>query len=136
MADIVEIADERDVAPYFREAVTDMRHGGRRFGAIDGNPDKLGSRAGKRRDLGHGPLDVGGIRIGHGLDSGRRAAANQDCIFAGADPYADGVAAGQGACLVGVDGLGGGRKGELCHMGPGLLKKGACRTYPAGVSPF
>ena len=37
VADIMEIADERDVASLLREPVANMRHGGRRFVAIDGD---------------------------------------------------------------------------------------------------
>ena len=130
MADIVEIADERDMAAGFREAIADMRHGGRRFGAIDGYPDKFGPGAGQRHDLGHGPLDVGCIRIGHGLDGDRGAPADHDCGFAGADPHADGAAAGEGARLVGVNGLREAGRVERVMRGSGFGKEA-----PAGHMP-
>jgi len=83
--------------------------------------------------LGHGPLDVGRISVGHGLNGDRRAAAGHDRAFAKADAHADGVAAGEGACVVGIDELGGGQKGGGYHAGLGLLKN-APTEQSSGVS--
>ncbi|MGI8567790.1 MAG: hypothetical protein ACR2KT_01220 [Methylocella sp.] len=41
-------------------AVAEMRHGGRRLIAVDGDPHELGARAGKRRDLCRCPFDQAG----------------------------------------------------------------------------
>jgi hypothetical protein len=103
-----------------------MRHGGGRLVAIDGEADKLGAGAGERRDLLRRRLDIGRVRIGHGLDDDGRAAADLDGSFAGADPDANGMAAGQGTRLVGLgEGESEGRRRFLgdAHAVLGLLER-------------
>jgi hypothetical protein len=108
MADIMEIADQRDVTIHFCETVADMRHGGRRLIAVDGDPHELGAGAGKRRDLGRRPFDIGRIRVGHRLDGDRRAAAGEDRRVAGTNAHANGAAAARGPGVLGVRETGGG----------------------------
>ena len=94
MADIVEIADERDVDPLRAQAVADVRHGGGGLVAIDGDADEFRARARQRRDLPRRRLDVGRVGVGHGLHGDRRAAADDDRARPGADPHADGSVPG------------------------------------------
>ncbi len=108
MADIMEIADQGDAAVHLCETVADMRHGGRRLIAVNGDPHELGARAGKRRDLGRRPFDIGRIRVGHGLHGDRRAAAGEDCRVAGPNAHANGAAAGRRPGIPGVREAGGG----------------------------
>ena len=77
VADIVEIADQRDVDAQPVERVPDARHRGGGLGAVDGDADDLRSRAGERRHLGHGAVYVGGVGVGHRLDDDRTVAADR-----------------------------------------------------------
>ena len=74
VADIMKVADERDIDAHAVEPLADMRHGRRRLVAIDGDADKLGAGAGEVGDLFRRSLDIGRVRIGHRLDDrpGRR----------------------------------------------------------------
>ncbi len=85
VAVIVEVADERRLHPEHVEPLADVRHGGGGLGAVNGDADKLGARAGKRRDLRGGRLDVGRVGVGHRLHDDGRAAADRDS----ADPDGD-----------------------------------------------
>jgi hypothetical protein len=116
MADIMEIADQRDVTLHFYETVADMRHGCGGFVAIDCDPHELGAGAGKRRDLSRRPFDIGRISVGHRLDGDRRAAAGEDRRVAGANAHANRAAAGRGPGVLGVRETGGGGKFRAnCH---------------------
>jgi hypothetical protein len=108
MADIMEIADQRDVTVHFCETVADMRHGCGGYVAIDCDPHELGTGAGKRRDLGRRLFDIGRIRVGHRLDGDRRAAAGEDRRVAGTNVHANGAAAARGPGVLGVRETGGG----------------------------
>lgn len=88
-----------------------MRHGRRGLVAIDGDPNKLGACAGECHNLSHGSVDVGRIRICHGLDGDWIVATDRDRGFTEADPHADGAAAWKGTSLVGVNELRRVRKG-------------------------
>ena len=76
VADIMEVANQRHVDVARRQPVADMRHGGRRLVAVDGDADQLRAGARQRRHLGDGGVDVGGVGVGHRLDDDRRAAAD------------------------------------------------------------
>ncbi len=91
VADIVEVADERDLDPHLGEPVADVRDGGRRLVAVDGDADQLRAGAGERGDLGCRRVHVRRVGIGHRLDDDRRAAAHDDA----ADIDADGFPAGE-----------------------------------------
>ena len=88
VADIVEIADERRVDAHPRETVADMRHGGGRLVAVDGDAHQFRARLRERGHLPRRALDVGGIRVGHGLHDDRRAASHAHGALAGADDNA------------------------------------------------
>ncbi len=77
VADVVEVADQRRVHAHRGEPVADMRHGGGRLVAIDGDAHELRAGARQRRDLPRRRLDVGGVGVGHRLHGDRRAAADQ-----------------------------------------------------------
>ena len=93
MADVVEVADERDGDAEPVEALADLRHGGGRLVPVDGDAHDLGAGAGQGRDLGHRGVHVGRVGVGHRLDDDRGAAADHD----GPDPHADGPMARRGA---------------------------------------
>ena len=76
VADIVEVADDRHVHAHLEQPLLDVRHGGRRLVAVDGDAHDLGARARERRHLPRGRLDVGGVGIGHRLHDDRRVAAD------------------------------------------------------------
>ena len=78
VADVVEIADDRHVDAHLAEPVLDVRHGGRRLVAVDGDAHQLGAGARQRRHLAGGALHVGGVGIGHRLHDDRGAAADHD----------------------------------------------------------
>ncbi len=117
VADIVEIADQRHEAVLPRQLVADMRHGGGGLVAIDRDAHQLGAGAGERRDLRDGGVDIGRIRIGHGLHDDRRAAADLHGGLAGADLDADRAPTrrGSGAKLKRIVGRGGGRVRVVGH---------------------
>ena len=93
VADIVEVADQRDRHAHPREPVADMRHGGGGLVAVDRDAHEFGAGAGERGDLARGALDVGGVGVGHGLDDDRGAAADHHRRGAGADAHADAASA-------------------------------------------
>ena len=76
VADVMEIADERDVASLLRELLENMRHGRRRLVAIDGDAHQLRALLRQRQNLRHGRLDIRRVGVGHGLNDDRRAAAD------------------------------------------------------------
>ena len=78
VADIVKIANQRNTHAHFHQAIANMRHGCRSLVAIHGDAHDLGTREGKGRDLFGRRLDIGGIRIGHGLHHNRRCPADLD----------------------------------------------------------
>ena len=93
VADIVEVADQRDLDAHRRETVADAGNGGGRLVAIDGQPHEFRAGAGERGNLAGGRFDVGGVGVGHRLDDDRRAAADQNRRPPLADPDADALAA-------------------------------------------
>ena len=96
VADVVEVADQRDIDAHRGEPVADVRHGGRRLVAIDGDAHELRAGARERRDLARRRLDVGGVGVGHRLHRDRRAAADRDRAGAAPDAHADARAARRG----------------------------------------
>ncbi len=56
VADVMEIADERDVASLLRELLENMRHGRRRLVAIDGDAHQLRALLRQRQNLRDGRL--------------------------------------------------------------------------------
>src|SRR5438105_4931609 len=129
MADIMEIADQRDVTLHFCETVADMRHRGRRLIAVDGDPYEFGAGADKRRDLSRRPFDIGRIRVGHRLNRDWRAAAGEDHGVAGTNAHANRAAAGCGPGALGVREAGGGGMFRAIHARYPWL-----RGRPAGIS--
>ena len=89
VADIVEVADERDVDAEAVEPLADLRHRGRRLVPVDRDADELGAGAGERRDLRHRGVDIGRVGVGHRLHDDRRAAADRH----GSDAHARGPVA-------------------------------------------
>ena len=71
MAVVMEVADDRHAHAEHVERVDDLRHGGGRGVGIHGDAYEFGTGAGERHDLIDGGSDVGGIRVGHGLDHDR-----------------------------------------------------------------
>ncbi len=78
VADVVEVADQRNPDADRAQSVADMRHGGGGLVAVDGQAHEFRAGAGERRDLPRRRLDVGGVGVGHRLDDDRRAAAHQN----------------------------------------------------------
>ena len=78
VADIMEVADQRRGDAALAQAVADMRNGGGGLLAVDRDAHHFGAGARKRRDLGHGAVDIGGVGVGHRLHDDRRAAADGD----------------------------------------------------------
>ena len=68
VADVMEVADERDIDAHAIEPLANMWYRRRRLVAIDGDADKLRAGAGESRDLLRRSLDIGCVRIGHRLD--------------------------------------------------------------------
>ena len=136
MADIMEIADQRDVAAHFRKTVANMRHGRGGLIAVDGDPHEFGARIGERRDLGRRPFDIGRIRVGHRLDGDRRAATGEDRRIAGANAHANGAASGREPGDVRVrEAKGGWELRANCHVWCLSLAEGrARRTNPFTVA--
>ncbi len=56
VADIVEVADQRHLHAPLEQTIADMRNGGRRFVAVDGDAYELGAGARQRCDLIDGRL--------------------------------------------------------------------------------
>ncbi len=94
VADIVEIAHERHVDAAQHQPVADVRYGGRRLVAVHRDADDLGAGAPERRDLADGGLDVGRVRVGHGLDDDRMTAADHHRSDGDRDGPAPGLRAG------------------------------------------
>ena len=88
MAVVVEVADQRHVAPGCLQPLADVRHRGGGLGRVHGDAHDLGARVGQRLDLFRRGAGVLGVRVGHGLDDDRRAAADRDA----ADPHTDAFA--------------------------------------------
>ncbi len=95
VADVVEIADERDVASLLGELFENMRHCRRRLVAVNGDAHQLGPLLRQRQNLRHGRFDIRRIGIGHGLHDDRRAAAHHHGGVAGADRDRAGAMAGR-----------------------------------------
>ena len=87
VADVVEIPHQRHANAKLGQPVADMGHGGGGLVPVNGDSHEFRTRPGEVRDLLDGALDVGGVRIGHGLHDNGGAAAHQD--GAGAIPHLD-----------------------------------------------
>jgi len=87
VADVVEVADDWHIEILFEKSLLDVRHGGCRLVAVDGDADDLGTGPRQRGDLLGGRIDIGRIRVGHRLHDDRGAAADRHA----ADPHADGL---------------------------------------------
>ncbi len=75
VADIVEIANQRDVETQPFQAFAHFRHGSGAFVAVHGDADDLGPCLMQRGHLLDRRVDVGGVRVRHGLhDDGRTTA--------------------------------------------------------------
>ncbi len=85
----MEIADQRDGTALAVELFADVRHRRRGLFGIDGDAHQFRARLGQLRHLGHRGLDIGGVRIGHGLHHHGGIAAHGD----GADVDGDGAVA-------------------------------------------
>ena len=85
VADIVEVADQRDVEAEPLQPLADARHGGGGLVAVDGDAHDLGAGPVQRGDLGDGLVDVGRVGVGHRLHDDRRAAADQHAADIDAD---------------------------------------------------
>jgi len=72
-----------------RGGVFDFRNGGRRPRDVDGPANDFGAGFGEFERLLERGFDVGGVRVGHGLDDDRSTAAHLDV----ANLYAVGFAA-------------------------------------------
>ena len=93
VADIMEVADQRNRYAHRREPVADIGNGRRRLFAIDGQADEFRTGASERGDLPSRRLDVGGVGVGHRLDDDGSAAADFDRGGPIADDGCDGGAA-------------------------------------------
>ena len=102
VADVMKIADQRDVDAHPVELFADVRDGGSRLVAVDGDPHQLRARPRQRGDLRDGGVDVGRVGVGHGLHDNRRAAAHRHGALAGSDRYGAAAMSRRG---FGVDGL-------------------------------
>ena len=78
VADIMEVADQRNAHAPGGEPVTDMRNAGRRFIAVDRDPHEFRAGLGELCDLQRGFFDIGRVGVGHGLHNDRGIAANRD----------------------------------------------------------
>ena len=78
VADVMEIADQRDFDAALQQTVADVRHGGGGLVAVDGDAHEFGARAGQRGHLPRRRLDVGGVSVCHRLHGDGRAAADSD----------------------------------------------------------
>ena len=77
VADVVEVADDRDVDADLEQPLLDLGHGRGGLVAVDGDAHDLGAGLGEGRDLAHGAVDVRGVGVGHRLHHDRRAAAHR-----------------------------------------------------------
>jgi hypothetical protein len=89
MAVEMEITDQRDGAALAVEPFADVRHRRRGLFGIDGDAHQFRARLGQLRHLGHRGLDIGGVRVGHGLHHHGGIATHGD----GADADGDGAVA-------------------------------------------
>ena len=78
VADIVEVADQGRGDAALAQAIADVRKGGGRLLAIDGDAHHFRSGARQRRDLRDRAFDIGGVGVGHRLHDDRRTAADLD----------------------------------------------------------
>ena len=85
VADVMEIADQRNRNALFSEPFPNMRDGARGLVAVDGDAHQFRARPRQRRDLRDRRVDVGGVGVGHGLHDNRRAAADRHGARAGPD---------------------------------------------------
>ena len=76
MADIVKIADKRDVDAAFGQPVADMRHCSSRLVAIDRDANDFRTGPRKCGNLLHRGVNIGRVGVGHRLDNNRRTAAD------------------------------------------------------------
>ena len=92
VADIMEVADERDVDAQAIQPLAHLRNGRGGFVAIDGDAHDFGAGARKRCDLGDRRIHIRRVGVGHRLNHDRGASADQDAAHI--DP--DRALAGQG----------------------------------------
>ena len=90
VAVVMEVADDGDFAAGGEQALLDFGNGGCGFRDVDGPANDFGAGFGEFERLLESGCDVGGVRVGHGLDDDRCAAAYLNV----ADFYAVGFAAG------------------------------------------
>ncbi len=74
----VEIPDQGDIQPHAIQGFANSRHGSGGIFIVDGDTNQFRTRASQFGDLAHAGGDIGRVRIGHGLDHQRRAAADLD----------------------------------------------------------
>ena len=78
VADVMEVADQRNRDPHRGELVANVGNRSRRLVAVDGQAHELGAGARERRDLARRRFGVGGVGVGHGLDDDGGAPADDD----------------------------------------------------------
>src|SRR5881394_2064816 len=115
----MEVSDDGDVAAGVEKALFDCGNGGRGFGDVDSPANDFGAGFGEFERLFERGFDVGGVRVGHGLDDDGCAAANLDVADLYAVGFAAWVARGGGV------GAGAGDLGERGHRKNSLPVKGA-----------
>ncbi len=72
----MKIADDGNVAARVEQAFLDFRHRGGSFWHVHGDADKFRARLREFEALLCGGRDVGGVRVGHGLNDDGRASAH------------------------------------------------------------
>ncbi len=78
VAVVMKVADDGDVAACGKQAFLDFGNGGCGFGDVDGPANDFGAGFGEFERLFERGFDVGGVRVGHGLDDDGSAAADLD----------------------------------------------------------
>ena len=88
--DIVKISHQRRGDAHFQEPLFNVRHGERGLGAVNRDTHDLRACACEVRHLTHGPLNVGGVGVGHGLHHDGRASTHKNGASARPHANADG----------------------------------------------
>ena len=78
VAVVVEVADERDVAACGQEAPLDFGNRPRGLVDVHGHAHEVRARLRELEGLRHGAVDVGRVRVRHGLDDDGRSAPDPD----------------------------------------------------------
>ncbi len=78
VAVVMKVADDRNIATSCEKTILDFGDSGSGFRNVDGPAHDFRASFGKFQSLLQSAFNIGGVRVGHGLDDDRSAAADAD----------------------------------------------------------